>query len=100
MNSYVEIFNGIALEVDFLGWPTLADSKTKVYWSGRTAMMNCYVCDATPTELGQRHCPKFKNPRRSTYVFGIGALHVRLRFIDWIVKFFTHQDCKKRNARY
>ena len=100
IRSYIELFEGVDLEVDFMGWPCLSDSKTKVYWSGRKAMMNCYVCDATPTELAHRHCPKFKNPRRSAYIFGLGPLHIRLRFVDWVVKYITHIDCKKRDARY
>ena len=59
-------------------------------------MMNCYVCDATPSDMAKRHCPKFKNIRRSTLQYGIGALHVRSRFFDNVVKFALNQDFKKR----
>ena len=87
------------LEVDFIGFPCLCDSKTKVYWTGRTAMMSCYICDATPLDLAKRHCPKFKNIRRMALQYGIGSLHIRSRFFDWVVKYALHQDFKKRAIR-
>ena len=87
------------LEVDYMGWPCCCDSKTKVWWSGGTAMMSCYICGATPLELAKRFCKKFKKPNRKTFTYGIGSLHIRLRTFDWLVKFATHRDFKNRSAR-
>ena len=86
------------LEVLFLGIPCLADSKTKTFWSGRKGFGNSYVCNANPTEMSQRHCPKC--PKISTYKFGLGPLHLRLRIFEWLCKFFFHQDFKNWQARY
>ena len=98
-NSQLEPITVDGLEVGFMGFPCLADSKTKVYWCGRTAMMSCYVCDATPLELAKRHHPKFKKPRRATYQYGVGALHVRSRLYEWLAKFALNQDFKKHAIR-
>ena len=88
------------MEINYLCWPCLSDGKTKVWWSGRTAMGSCYVCDATPLEMADRNHPKFKKPRKGTYKYGVGALHIRLRTFDWLVKFATHQDFKSWRIRY
>ena len=85
------------LELLFLGIPCLADSKTKTYWSGRKNFGNSYVCNANPTEMSKRHCPKC--PNISTYKFGLGPLHVRLRTFDWLCKFAFHQDFMDWQAR-
>ena len=98
-NSQLNSYTIDGLEVDFMGFPCLCDSKTKVYWTGRTAMMSCYICDASPLDLAKHHCPKFKNIRRMTLQFGIGSLHIRLRAFDWLVKYAIHQDFKKRAIR-
>ena len=88
------------LEVQFMGWPTLCDSKTKVWWSGGRHMGSCYVCSASPNDFSKRNSPKFKKPRRSTYKYGLGALHVRLRFFDNVVKYYTYRDFKFWRIRY
>ena len=94
------IIKGTGLEVDYMGWPVCCDSKTKVLWSGRTAMMSCYICGASPLELAKRFCKKFKKPCRKTFTYGVGTLHIRLRTFDWLLKFATHRDFKNRSARY
>ena len=85
------------LEVETRGWPTNSDGKTAVYWSGRACMQNCYVCDSTPTDMLHRVT---KEPREETYIFGIRALHVRLRVFDWLCKFFFHWPWKTASCRY
>ena len=62
-------------------------------------MSCCHICDATPLQMAERWHPKFNKPREATYKFGIGALHIRLRAFDWIVKFATHQDFKHWRIR-
>ena len=93
------IVDGTDLEIEFMGWPTLCDSKTKVHWTGGTHMGTCYICGAKPNELAKRFCPKFKKPRRSTYKYGIGALHIRSRFFDWVSKYATNKDFRKGRIR-
>ena len=86
------------LEVRFLGIPCLCDSKTKTFWSGRKSFGNCYVCNSGPIDMSKRNCPK--HPDISTYKFGLGPLHLRLRIFDWLCKYAFHKDFKEWQCRY
>ena len=84
------------IEVQAKGWPTNSDGKTATYWSGRACMQNCYVCDASPTDMLHN---VVKEPRPETYIFGIRTLHVRLRIFDWLCKFYFHWPWKTASCR-
>ena len=86
----------VPAEIQARGWPTNADGKTATYWADRACMQNCYVCDSTPTDILHR---VIKEPREDTYIFGIRALHVRLRIFDWLCKFYFHWPWKTASCR-
>ena len=88
------------LEVELVGFPTANDGKSCVYWSGRSAMCSCYVCDAKPTDMLARDEAKFEaNTREATFRLGLRPLHVRLRLFDLLCKFYLHWLWKQHNCR-
>ena len=69
------------------------DGKTKVHWTNAPGgMVSCYVCGATPRQMGKRH-GKF-TPREGTCECGFSPLHARMRAFEWFCKTAIYSEIR------
>ncbi len=84
------VFNG--LTISFKALPTLVDGKVKTNWSEAPSdsCNNCYICNASPRQMGERHGNFIPYPH--TLEFGFSILHLKIRVLEWLMKGYLYKD--------